>query len=389
MSIDIETKRKILDLYSNQHKTIREITKITRKSSRDIIAILKEQKKESREQKCEVDDKNQGVYSKEEPMNAKACHLYSQGKSPVEVLKELRLSEIDATKYYMEYMRLVQLPGLSLTFKELGSVRAVSYFSKLSNIAAAEQLTVEEVIRLLRIVKSNPLAYVEARIEEVKRMLFCLESELEEQKDALFHCNEKIGHAKLILSGWERDRKELREDVLRIYDEKQTIQNLVYEFKHNDKVFLNIQNVAEDMVKTFLNNTHGRKLLEFAFVAVCEMLRQDPQMELLVEKTPPIQNYDFNSSSVDLGQPPFPSPYDDYPHFAREKILELSNKFYNELVKGLSCTTMSTVFRIEETDSASYHSFFKPSRLSNQAYYIPKDMAESDVHEKCKGDIAP
>ena len=39
----------------------------------------------------------------------------------------------------MEYLRLVQLPGLPLTFKELGSTRAVSYFSKLSNIAVAEQ----------------------------------------------------------------------------------------------------------------------------------------------------------------------------------------------------------------------------------------------------------
>lgn len=160
-------------------------------------------------------------------MNAKAYRLFAQGKNPVEVLKELRLSETETTKYYMEYLRLVQLPGLSLTFKELGSARAVSYFSKLSNIAAAEQLTVEEVIRLLRIVKNNPLSYVEARIEEVKKMLFCLESELEEQKSVLFHYNEKIEQAKLILNGWEKARKELREEVRRIYDEKQTIQNLV------------------------------------------------------------------------------------------------------------------------------------------------------------------
>ena len=91
-----------------------------------------------------------------------------------------------------------------------------------------EQITVEEVIRLLRIVKNNPLWYVEARIEEVKKMLFCLEAELEEQKNVLFHYNEKIEQAKLILNGWEKARKEIREEVRRIYDEKQTIQNLVY-----------------------------------------------------------------------------------------------------------------------------------------------------------------
>ena len=70
-------------------------------------------------------------------MNAKAYRLFAQGKSPVEVLKELRLSETETTKYYMEYLRLMQLPDLPLTFKELGSGRAVSYFAKLSNVTAA------------------------------------------------------------------------------------------------------------------------------------------------------------------------------------------------------------------------------------------------------------
>ena len=227
MAIDEETKRKIIDLYSNQHKTIREITRITKKSSRDITAILKERKQESRTQTCEVDDKHQGQNSIEEPLNAKAYRLFSQGKSPLEVLKELKLSEIETTKYYMEYLKLVELPGLSLTFKELGSARAISYFSKLSNIAAAEQLTVEEVILLLKIVKNNPLFHVEARIEEIKKMLLCQESELEEQKNTLSCYNAKIDSAKLILNGWERAYKELREEVIRIYDEKRAIQNLV------------------------------------------------------------------------------------------------------------------------------------------------------------------
>ncbi|MFZ0697286.1 MAG: hypothetical protein WAM88_09130 [Nitrososphaeraceae archaeon] len=39
------------------------------------------------------------------------------------------------------------------------------------------------------------------------------------------------------------------------------------------------------------------KLLEFALIAVSEALRQDPQMELLIEKTP-LQNYDSYSSSL-------------------------------------------------------------------------------------------
>ena len=41
MTIDEEIKRRIIDLHSNEHVTIREIAKIVKKSSRDIIAVLK------------------------------------------------------------------------------------------------------------------------------------------------------------------------------------------------------------------------------------------------------------------------------------------------------------------------------------------------------------
>lgn len=239
MPVDEETRRKIVKLYLNEHKTIRDISKLSKKSSRDIIAVLRntahEGKEEVNDKTCGNDardlDQGNGDTAQEcnhFPLNTKGYILFSEGKSLLEVALKLKLSEEDAAKYYMEYLRLVRLLGLSLTFKELGSARGVSYFSKLSNIATAEQLTVEEVIHLLWIVKNNPLWYVEARIEEVKRMLFFLESELEERKDELFHYNEKIEQAKLILNGWEKARKELREEVRRIYDEKQTIQNLVY-----------------------------------------------------------------------------------------------------------------------------------------------------------------
>ncbi|MDW0283311.1 MAG: hypothetical protein QN720_12470 [Nitrososphaeraceae archaeon] len=53
MPIDENIKRNIRDLYFDQHKTIRELAKITRKSSRDIIAELKvsENKEKAEENK--------------------------------------------------------------------------------------------------------------------------------------------------------------------------------------------------------------------------------------------------------------------------------------------------------------------------------------------------
>lgn len=39
-----ETKKKIIELYFTQHKNIREIAKEVHKSSRDVVAIVKDHK---------------------------------------------------------------------------------------------------------------------------------------------------------------------------------------------------------------------------------------------------------------------------------------------------------------------------------------------------------
>jgi hypothetical protein len=83
---------------------------------------------------------------------------------------------------------LVQLPQI---LRILGNVRAVNYFLKLSNLALTEGLTTEEVVQLLNIVGYNSLTSVQKRIDEVKKMLLRLETELDEQKDLLGHFSEK------------------------------------------------------------------------------------------------------------------------------------------------------------------------------------------------------
>jgi len=58
MPIDENIKRNIRDLYFDQHKTIRELAKITRKSSRDIIAVIKVSGKENAEENKNIHGNN-------------------------------------------------------------------------------------------------------------------------------------------------------------------------------------------------------------------------------------------------------------------------------------------------------------------------------------------
>lgn len=123
MPVDEEAKRRIIDLYLNQHKTIREIARITKKSSRDIIVVLRNSehkpKEEENNKACgnntgDLNSGNEETKHRDEnlPLYTKAYQLFSEGKKPKDVAITLRLSEAEATKFYLEYLRLGDLPKL-------------------------------------------------------------------------------------------------------------------------------------------------------------------------------------------------------------------------------------------------------------------------------------
>jgi predicted HTH domain antitoxin len=76
MQISDERKKRVIDLYFNQHKTYAEIAEIEKMSPRDIHAIIKEE--QARRQKYK--DQQQ-----QEEISAKAYKLFSKGKRPVQV----------------------------------------------------------------------------------------------------------------------------------------------------------------------------------------------------------------------------------------------------------------------------------------------------------------
>ncbi len=93
MKITEDRKRRVIDLYFNQHKSYAEIAEIEHISPRDIRGIIKEE--EARRQK-----------HKDQEVSSKAYKLFSEGKAPVEVAIILNLREPEVTKLYREYWKL-------------------------------------------------------------------------------------------------------------------------------------------------------------------------------------------------------------------------------------------------------------------------------------------
>jgi predicted DNA-binding protein YlxM (UPF0122 family) len=83
MQLTDERKKRVIDLYFNQHKTYAEIAEIEKMSPRDIHTIIKEE--EARQQKY-----------KQQEISAQAYQLFSEGKTPIEVavVPNLRAPEV-------------------------------------------------------------------------------------------------------------------------------------------------------------------------------------------------------------------------------------------------------------------------------------------------------
>jgi transposase len=119
-----ERERLVVDLYYNQGKTYREISKVARISPRDIGVILNkviEEKKTKglEEEQDNINSKNHNQENEQRlSLSAQAYKLFSDRKTPLEVAIALNLRESEATKYYKEYWKLKQQHNLNVVYEE-------------------------------------------------------------------------------------------------------------------------------------------------------------------------------------------------------------------------------------------------------------------------------
>jgi hypothetical protein len=109
MVVSEEEKRRIIDLYFNQNKTIREVSRIMGKSSHDITPITKEHRIQLAQNYAAVNGEQDDIVQCEQDgiiPNVKAYKLFDEGKSPLEVTAELNLPGPQVQQFYVEYLNM-------------------------------------------------------------------------------------------------------------------------------------------------------------------------------------------------------------------------------------------------------------------------------------------
>jgi hypothetical protein len=288
-----EKERKVIDLYSNQNKTYREIAKEVRICPRDIGIILKKASAEEQNH-----DKEQSSLSP----SSQAYRLFSEGKSLIEVAIALDLTESETTRFYDEYLNLKQMDDLKMTYEEIGS--DIMHFLELYKLSKVAHMKPEHVINLLQM-SNGYLPLLEQKYKKLRREIDLLESEKQRSREL----GNQIGALAKVLEKYKKEIKNLQKKKIRL---EILISNGQYE---------KVRQIVKKEVGISLSER--RDLLKLAVVSVLESIRQDPDKNKFL----------INSNQYYLGPYAISHPYIDA---YRTMILDESHKLFELMARNLT-----------------------------------------------------
>jgi transposase len=328
-----ERERLVLDLYYNQGKTYREISKEARISPRDIRVILNkvnEEKKEASQEQQDNDDdkKHQKQEHRHLSLAAQAYKLFSDRKTPLEVAIALNLRESEATKFYKEYWKLKQLHNLNMVYEETNG--DIEPFLRLYRLSKVKGKGVQQVVNLLAIV-NNDLPSIEERFKRLRNDVSMLQFRKHTLERNIYQLNNQIASTTKLLNSLRMSCGRERREIEKLYNEKARLKALVTGFKSNNGDYLNkIKQAAEENVKSVL--TDNKLLLKFSMRSIIESLRMNPELRNFVLYKISNNAYDSNYLSLMSRQQQHQSFNDSYTAL----ILEEAEKLYNKLTTELT-----------------------------------------------------
>src|SRR5918996_2367488 len=146
-----EKERRIIDLYYNQGKTSREIVEELRVSPNYVSAVLKKhEEEENAAAVSKIKDEQQENKTSREVASFK---LFSEGKNPIEVAIELKLSEEEVTQFYKGFLKLKGLHKFSIIYEKY--IHHIPHILKLCRQAEKEGVDIEQLVKLAKLADEN------------------------------------------------------------------------------------------------------------------------------------------------------------------------------------------------------------------------------------------
>ena len=361
MQITEDRKRRVIDLYFNQHKYYAEIAQIEKMSPRDIHAIIKEE---------EVGRQRYEHQQQRQELSSKAYKLFSEKKTTVVVAIALNLTEPRVSKMYREYCKLKRRYILNLIHKETNG--KLGPFLKLyKQLIKEKRMSIEKIVSAVDIA-ANRLPHIESLYRQAKdgaEKMQCTIQRLANDIRALEH---KISILDKIAFSTELDCRRTKQQLQELTAQKDRIEKFIANIS-NGEGYSKLKQIAKENVKAVLSD--NKILLSAAFTAIIQILKTDSQIVNLIQNIPSPndgEQYKGNNNIV------------KYFELNKDRILNLGEKNYENLVEALANNTINAAAISNPTPSLRQPSTFPNLSNQNDTYRAE----ESETYHNSKGDIA-
>ena len=349
MKVSEEEKRRILDLYFNQGKTIREVSRIMGKSSHDITPVTKEHRMRLAQNYAlvngEQNDDAHSVQDKAIP-NVKAYKLFEEGKNPLEVAAQLNLPGPQVQQFYVEYWRLKQMHQLFNVYQEIQN--SIGYFLKVVRLGKKEGLTPEQIIIFIQM--ADKIQDLKEKFQQLQSEVLDISIRKSVGKEELKDLHNEIKTAQENSNSVNKACKVKHEKLSEICSQIQKLENYLEKLK-GGQGYQELEAIVRSEVGEILAD--NKKLLQNALVSVVVALRNDPNRHLLIDRmelTPFSTTTIINYGSFLALRRPLSCPQGDE-QFVSERVLEMAERILYNLQKGIVDSTIATAAGLEEGSS--------------------------------------
>jgi transposase-like protein len=354
MPVSEEEKRRIIDLYFNQGKTIREVCRIVGKSSHDITPVTKEHRIRLAQNYALANGEQSDVVQYEQDRvipNVKAYKLFEEGKSPLEITAELNLTGPQVQQYYVEYLNMMRMYKLVTIYLE--NKNSMGYFLKLFRLGKEKGVTPEQIMNFIQMADS--IHKLQDKLQRLQREVVDISTRKSEGQEELNDLHNEITNIKEKLDSVKKTSNIKYEELKEVCSQTQKLQNCVERFIEGQDYQEFESTVRSVVEKTISDN---KTLLQNALFSAVLALRNHPDRYFIIDRMElthltihTIINY---SSFQESRRLPYLQGSEKLVH---EMALEMAEKIFCNLQKVMTDSSISTASGLEE--ESSYHHILK------------------------------
>ena len=201
-----EKERYVIEPYK-QDKIMREIVQRVHMSPRDVAAIIKDYKDKIERENGQTEVKD-GYDMKLILKETQAIKMFSEDKSPTEVLVELDLEPEEVRTILRRYLETKDMYEFLQIYEQIkhSSKYSFSSFCKIYQIFEDLRMTEQQISDALRLAKHHQLDRLQWNVEYLVNDIRKLDMEIKNKKSILATLDEIIGNLKCRADGKSEER---------------------------------------------------------------------------------------------------------------------------------------------------------------------------------------